>query len=261
MTSSSGAAFFDVDGTLLKSTIVHHYFYLAQQDQPAWKRGLLTARLLSWVPFYLWLDRVSRDAFNHVFYFNYAGLAVEDCRSQGQRYFQQKLRPCLFPAALAQIADYQSQGTRIVLVTGSVDCVIAPLAEFLGADSLTAQLEVEQGRYTGALRGEPVADQEKARLIRRYAEAHQIDLAQSYAYGDSMADLPMLQAVGHPVAVNPSSRLQQVALQAGWPIQTWVASSVAGAGFQSAQLASQPVSQPVSQPIAQPVPPSSEPCL
>jgi alcohol-forming fatty acyl-CoA reductase len=247
MTSTQGAAFFDVDGTLLKSTIVHHYFYLAQQDQPTWKRGLLLARLLSWVPFYLWLDRVSRDAFNHVFYFNYAGLAVEDCRSLGQRYFQQKLRPGLFPAALAQIAFHQSQGHRIVLVTGSVDCVIAPLAEFLGADSLTAELEVQNGCYTGALRGEPLADQEKARLIRRYAATHQLDLAQSFAYGDSMADLPMLQTVGHPVAVNPSSRLQKVAAQAGWPIKTWVTSP------QPSQLIPQPASQPASQ--------SSEPCL
>lgn len=226
MTANQGAAFFDVDGTLLKSTIVHHYFYLAQQDQPVWRRGLLTARLLSWVPFYLWLDRVSRDAFNHLFYFNYAGLEAEDCQSRGQRYFQQKLRSRLFPAALEQIAYHQSQGTRIVLVTGSVDCVIEPLAEFLGADRLTAQLEVEQGRYTGVLRGEPVADQEKARLIRRYAATHQIDLAQSYAYGDSMADLPMLQTVGHPVAVNPSKRLRKLATEMIWPVRKWTQSAI-----------------------------------
>ncbi len=242
MTSTQGAAFFDVDGTLLKSTIVHHYCYLAQQNQPVWRRGLILANLLSAVPFYLWLDRVSRDAFNHLFYFNYAGLTVEDCRSLGQRYFQQKLRPKLFPAALEQIAFHQSQGHRIVLVTGSVDCIIAPLAEFLAADSLTTQLQVQDGYYTGVLQGKPVADQEKARLICRYAETHQLDLAQSYAYGDSMADLPMLQTVGHPVAVNPSSSLGKIAVQMGWPIKTWT-------------------TLPQSRQPSQPVPQSSEPCL
>jgi phosphoserine phosphatase len=108
-------------------------------------------------------------------------------------------------------------------VTGSTDWTIAPLAEFLKADSLTARLEMQNGCYTGALQGEAVADQEKARLIDRYAATHQIDLSQSYAYGDSMADLPMLQTVGHPVVVNPSKRLQQTAVQAGWPIRQWSA--------------------------------------
>ncbi|MBF2048138.1 MAG: HAD family hydrolase [Leptolyngbya sp. IPPAS B-1204] len=217
------AAFFDVDGTLLKANIVHHYLYLAKQDRSLWQQGLTTARLLSLVPFYLWLDRISRDAFNQVFYQNYDGLSVEQCFALGQRYFQQKLRSGLFPAALQQIAEHKSQGAKIVLVTGSVDCIIAPLAEFLGASSLTTQLQVCNGYYTGNLQGEPVAEQEKARLIRQFAASQGIDLQRSYAYGDSIADLPMLQAIGHPVAVNPDVALSRIATQAGWPIKQWKA--------------------------------------
>jgi alcohol-forming fatty acyl-CoA reductase len=216
------AAFFDVDGTLCKSNIVHHYFYLARQDQSSWQQLQTTMRLLSLIPAYLWLDGVSRDAFNHVFYANYGGLAVEQCRKLGQRYFQQKLRANLFPAALAQIAQHQRQGRQIVLVTGSIDCIIAPLADFLKADAgLTTQLETVGEHYTGYLQGPPVADQEKARLIQKYATQTGIDLTQSYAYGDSIADLPMLQAIGHPVAVNPDKALRQLATQARWPIYDW----------------------------------------
>jgi alcohol-forming fatty acyl-CoA reductase len=216
------AAFFDVDGTLLKSNIVHHYQYLANQDQPRWKQIHTTARLLSLIPYYLLLDRVSRDEFNYFFYQNYRDFPVTAGEQLGRRYFQAKLRSTLFPGAIEQIRLHQRQGLQIVLVTGSVDLIMKPLAEFLGADRLiTTQLQVNGDRYTGELSGLPVAGQEKARLLNALAQAQGIDLVNSYAYGDSIADLPMLNAVGRAIVVNPDSALRQVALSQGWTIQQW----------------------------------------
>jgi alcohol-forming fatty acyl-CoA reductase len=216
------AAFFDVDGTLLKSNIVHHYLYLATQDRSIGQRWHVTARLASLAPYYLLLDRISRDQFNQLFYQNYRDFLVSDCREWGQRYFQAKMRSTIFPGGMEQIAQHQRQGLQIVLVTGSVDFVMTPLAEFLGADRLiTTQLQVNGDRYTGELEGLPVANQEKARLMNAFADEHGIDLANSYAYGDSIADLPMLNAVGQAIAVNPDAALRQVALQAGWTIKQW----------------------------------------
>jgi HAD superfamily hydrolase (TIGR01490 family) len=116
-----------------------------------------------------------------------------------------------------------------VLVTGSLDFIIAPLAEELGvADILAASLIESHGRFTGQLTAEPLCDQEKARRVRTFAEQNGIDLSRSYAYGDSIADLAMLEAVGHPQAVNPDRALAAVARARGWPVLRWKARGGSG---------------------------------
>lgn len=86
---------------------------------------------------------------------------------------------------------------------------------------LCASLQQQEGVATGELAGPPVSDGEKARLMRLYAESHQLDLATCEAYGDSYADLPMLEAVGRPHAVRPDRRLAAVAAQRSWPVMDW----------------------------------------
>jgi alcohol-forming fatty acyl-CoA reductase len=216
------AAFFDVDGTLLKSNVVDFYRYCIAHQPSIWRRSHSIARLLFFVPYYLLLDRVNRDQFNELFYQNYAGLTLEQCQRLGQQYFQEQIQPKLYPKALAQIREHQHRGDRIVLVTGSPDFVIAPLATFLKAEMLTVQLAVQRGYLTGEIVGLPVAGQEKSRLMQQFAEQYHIDLSHSFAYGDSIADLPMLQAVGYPVAVNPDKSLKQVCQQLGGNIASWL---------------------------------------
>lgn len=216
------AAFFDLDGTLLKSNVVDYYIYLASQGLSAVQRWGLILQLLMKAPYYLLLDRWSRDRFNRTFYRNYRGMLVEQCQEWSRSQFVDKLRPALFPAGLACIAQHQAAGRQVILVTGSLDFIVAPLAEFIGTDAmLVASLEVEQGRFTGEMLSQPVAGDEKARMMQALAQEREIDLTASYAYADSVADLPMLQAVGHPVVVNPDSRLERVAQQLGWAIAEW----------------------------------------
>ena len=136
--------------------------------------------------------------------------------------FETYVRPKLFPAALDCIREHQSRGDLIVLVTGSLDFIIQPLADYLQADAaLTVQLEEAHGTFTGALTTPPLSEAEKVRAIQTVVERYNVDLAASYAYGDSRADLPMLECVGNPIVVNPSKGLRQVAIESGWEISEW----------------------------------------
>ena len=219
---TSTAAFFDVDGTLLKANVVRHYLNLAQRDKLAIARLMTIAKILLQVPYYLLLDRFSRSHFNRVFYRNYRQMSASDCQRWSQQYFEETLRDRLFLAAKYCIYDHQQRGDRIVLVTGSPNFIISPLAAFFRVDgAIATNLEMANGYYTGKIVGLPLAGEEKARSVRSISQQLGIDLSQSHAYGDSIADLPMLYTVGYPVAVNPSRALSKIAKKKGWLIQRW----------------------------------------
>jgi HAD superfamily hydrolase (TIGR01490 family) len=132
------------------------------------------------------------------------------------------IKPRRFREVEACIAEHRAAGRRIVLVTGSLDFIMAPLAEDLRADDVIASSLVEaNGRFTGELDGPPIGQEEKRRRVLEFARANAIDLSQSYAYGDAIADLPMLEAVGFPHTVNPDKALGAVAKTRGWTVHHW----------------------------------------
>ena len=197
---------------------------------PAFMRPLWTAAFyLLKGPYYKIVDKFSRTRLNVVFYRNYAGLQAQRVRSCVAPCFEELLRPCIFEEGSSCISEHRSAGRRIVFVTGSIDFIIEPLAGYLKADDVLAPKLIERdGRFTGELDGPPVGETEKARRIQAYAEREDIDLSESYAYGDSIADLPMLQAVGHPGAVNPDNSLRLAAKKKGWPVYQWVTRNGSG---------------------------------
>jgi HAD superfamily hydrolase (TIGR01490 family) len=216
------AAFFDVDGTLTQTNILQPLVWYQLAHLSRARFGLWAAGLLPQVPRYLWIDRRSRGLMNVVFYRRYAGIPVDKLYAWHRHTFSDLLLPRLFAPALECIREHKRQGHRVVLVTGGLECVHQPLAEFLGADELIAACLAERdGLCTGELTGPPVADEWKATLIRTYAEQNGIDLAPCHAYGDSFGDAPMLQCVGTPVSVNPDRRLRALAKQRNWRIQEW----------------------------------------
>ena len=220
--SGRTAAFFDVDGTLLKSNIVHYYTYFRRRRLPpvlaaAW-HALFAVKCL----YFLVLDRIDRSRLNVVFYRGYRGMRVSETEQAMADCHREVIVPRLYPAAAACVAEHLAAGRRVVLVTGSIDFIMAPLAADLGAAHVLAPGLVRAGDvFTGELSGPPLAEEEKARHMRRLAEREGIDLSGSYAYGDSYADLAMLEAVGHPQAVNPDSRLAALAAGRGWPVHRW----------------------------------------
>ena len=216
------AAFFDVDGTLVQSNVVHYYRYLALRGASPLGKWWWYCRFLPKIPFYLVIDKIDRARFNRAFYRNYAGLDARWAHSQAGALFADFLQPRLFPGALSALRQHLEAGHLVVLVTGSLDFLIAPLQQYLGAtDAFCVSIGERDGRFTGVLDGPPLSEEEKARVVREYAARHQLDLSACYAYGNDPADLPMLQAVGHPVAVNPHGALAQMAAGQGWEVRDW----------------------------------------
>jgi HAD superfamily hydrolase (TIGR01490 family) len=128
----------------------------------------------------------------------------------------------LSPEGRRVIARHQAAGHHVVLVTGSLEALARPLAHALAIELVLATtLEQDAACVTGKLAGTHPYGDGKRVLVERHAAQRGLDLAASYAYADSYADLPLLLAVGHPHAVNPSPRLQRAASRRGWPILTW----------------------------------------
>jgi HAD superfamily hydrolase (TIGR01490 family) len=128
--------------------------------------------------------------------------------------------PITYAEAIDLMSEHRRAGRRIYLVSAAPAEIVEPLAQHLGADDAVAsiaRIDLE-GRYTGELERYAYGS-EKARLIEELAARDGVDLAASHAYSDSVTDLPMLEAVGYPVAVNPDRALRRVARQRGWEIR------------------------------------------
>lgn len=220
------AAIFDVDGTLVGSNVVSYYAWLRMQELPAAARPLWLAAFLPKIPYYWGLDKISRAHFNRAFYKNYAGWKPSRARHLGHESFAGFTLDRIFPDALARLREHKAAGHRVVLLSGALDFLLEPMKDLVD-DVLCATLAVEDGVYTGELSGAPVAGDARARMLASFARRRNLDLSRSYAYADSISDLPMLEAVGNPVAVNPDRRLAAEAKKRGWDVRDWGKNGVA----------------------------------
>lgn len=214
---TSVAAIFDVDGTLVRTNAVDYYlFFIRHLHSPARRFPKLLAVLLR-APYWLLLDRVDRGSFNRSFYHQYDGFPVKEVQELAQVCFRDVLTPRLIPEALRRAREHRARGDRILLVSGTLDFVLAPLAAFLGAEAvLCPSLLHHNGIYRGEIAGRNVVGSVKAEVVAEYAQDHGIDLSQSHAYADSVSDLALLNRVGHAVVVNPCRRLLTIAQRLGW---------------------------------------------
>lgn len=213
------AAFYDVDGTLIKTNIVHAFaWYASHQATVVGSLGKMIATGLS-LPLFLVADKLSRKAFNELFYRYYRGQSEDRLTLLAEELFEDVIKPSIFPRARDLVEESRRAGCRQVMVSGGLDFTVRPLAKHLGMDDYIAnRLEFSGGYATGML-GKPfVAGATKAQILRDYAAAHDIDLGQSWGYSDSYSDYPMLTVVGRPTCVNPDFRLRTVARSYDWPV-------------------------------------------
>ena len=126
--------------------------------------------------------------------------------------------PIVYEEAVELIREHQEAGREVIVISSSGNEVVEPIGERLGVDlAIGTQMAIAEGRYTGEILFYAYG-KGKAEAMQRLAEERGYDLDESYAYTDSVTDLPMLEVVGHPVATNPESDLRKVAEQRGWPI-------------------------------------------
>jgi putative phosphoserine phosphatase/1-acylglycerol-3-phosphate O-acyltransferase len=211
------AAFFDMDRTLLKGA-----------SGPVISRALRRAGLVSdrSLPgegaMYAFFDLVGETLPAMALARGAALLArgwdAEQVRAVGREAAEELARD-VTPYALPLIQEHQAKGRPVVLATTTPDHLVRPLAERLGFDDVVAtRYGEEAGAFTGQLAGEFVWATGKRSAVASWARENDVDLAKSYAYSDSIYDLPLLTAVGHPCAVNPDPRLLAVAALARWPV-------------------------------------------
>jgi HAD superfamily hydrolase (TIGR01490 family) len=148
-------------------------------------------------------------------------LEVEELRALVSEAMEPALKPLVYREPLDVVARHRERGERVYIVSAALQEIVDALAAELGFDgALGSVCEVADGRYTGrslrACHGPGKAD-----AVRELAEAEGIDLARSTAYSDSHTDLPFLEAVGNPVAVNPDRELRRLARARGWPVLTF----------------------------------------
>lgn len=131
--------------------------------------------------------------------------------------------PQLYPAAIKRMAWHSNQGHRVFLVSGTLECLARAVARRLPGpvEVCATQLEISGDRWTGRIAGLHMSGEEKARAVGTLAARFGLSLWDSYAYGNSTSDLPMLDTVGRRVAVNPPARLLRIARSEGWPACDW----------------------------------------
>jgi HAD superfamily hydrolase (TIGR01490 family) len=217
------AAFFDLDKTVIARAS------MVAMGRPLYREGLVSRWLLLralWgqlVYLMLGADEAklarTRDSVLHLV----AGWERDRVARIAREAVEEVLEPIVYDEALELIAEHQEAGRPVFLVSASPQEIVAPLAEHLGVDGAIATVaEVDdRGRYTGRVERYCYGP-EKAVAMAEVAAAEGIDLAESWAYSDSATDIPMLAAVGHPVAVNPDRELLRAARERGWAVRWFV---------------------------------------
>jgi HAD superfamily hydrolase (TIGR01490 family) len=134
-------------------------------------------------------------------------------------FLEQKIEPIMPDASRRLIEQHRAAGDELLIITATNAFVTAPIAERFGIEHLIAtEPEVIEGHYTGNVTGEPCFRQGKVNRLNRWLTDHAMDLRESWFYSDSHNDIPLLQRVANPVAVDPDATLADLAKTRGWPI-------------------------------------------
>ncbi|MEO7035124.1 MAG: HAD-IB family hydrolase, partial [Polyangiaceae bacterium] len=212
------ACYFDVDGTLVTSNLVHPtLYYLLNQGTPLQTLKRVGRALLG-APRMALAEMVDRRTFNELLFASFAGISEDRMVLLAEDAFENVMKASLYPAAKGLVQKSRDAGHDVVLVSGALTVVLEQVSKYLGAQEVIGnRLEFKAGIATGKLLKPVVAGPEKARLIREHAKERGYDLAECFAFSDSYSDVPMLSVVGHPAAVNPDKRLALLAKAYSWP--------------------------------------------
>ncbi len=162
-------------------------------------------------------------SFNEFQLREFAGKTVAEIEELSAEHFEKMAREKVYMEALEMIREQRRIGDLTCMITATNAAIAAPVAAFFGFNTVIAtSLEVSDGRYTGRITGEYCVGAGKLPYMRELCAGFATDLNASCYYGDSIADLPVLEAVGNPVAVNPRDRLRGIARARGWPVLDFV---------------------------------------
>ena len=214
-------AAFDLENTLIASNVVTSYAWLATRRLPWDDRLRFVAQTLAEAPRLLSMDRKDRGDFLRHFYRRYEDAPVAQLAEDSVELSSDLLLAKAFPAAVRRVREHRALGHRTLLITGALDFVIEPLRPLFD-DIVCASLSVKpDGTYSGELTDVPPTGESRAQALYDYCDANGFDPRQCVAYADSSSDLPLLDAAGFPVAVNPETKLAAIARSRGWLVEHW----------------------------------------
>jgi HAD superfamily hydrolase (TIGR01490 family) len=210
-----GIDFFDVDHTLTRRSSGGRFITLAM------KKRVLPLRLLFVVAWYsltyklgIFRLRAYEEGFPYL-----RGIQRDALEEIARESFESALKGDLFDEAVDLVRGYVSRGRSVVLATSSLDFIVAPLADYLGVDGVIATtLEFVDGACTGRIAGVPMFRKEKRERVIEFLSERGVSPIDCSFFSDSIYDLPLLESVGKPVAVNPDHRLRRIARRRAWTI-------------------------------------------
>jgi HAD superfamily hydrolase (TIGR01490 family) len=213
------AAFFDLDKTVIAKSSALAF------GRPFYRDGLITRRALvkgayAQLVFKLGgrADEQSMIRIRDYLAELVKGWRVEQVNQIVAETLHELINPYVYAEAAALIEEHQSAGRDVVLVSASGEEMVRPIGELLGVtDVIATRMVMTDGRYSGAIEFY-AAGAAKVGAVRELAERRGYDLADCFAYSDSVTDAPLLEAVGRPTAVNPDRGLRRLAAERAWPI-------------------------------------------
>lgn len=213
------ASYFDVDGTLVSSNLLHTaIFYMANDINPMRSFRNVAGMVLKGPRLYL-AERRDRRIFNELLFEVFAGVSEDRLHVLADESFDWCMRKHIYPGARDLIKRCKAAGQEVVLISGALDFMLSRLSEELGADHYVGnRLEIKDGYATGKMLRPVIAGPTKSRIIYDHAQERGHNLADCFAYSDSYSDVPMLSVVGKPAAVNPDRQLHRLATTYQWPI-------------------------------------------
>ncbi len=212
------AAFFDLDKTIIARSSSHAFSKPFQAGGLISRRAMLRSAYSQFVYLVGGADHDQMEKMRQFMSQLVAGWDVANVREIVAETLHHIVDPIVYDEAVSLMEEHRALGRDVIVVSASGAEVVGPIGAMLGADDVIAtQLEIVDGKYTGTIEYYAYAE-EKARAIRALADERGYDLERSFAYSDSVTDVPMLEAVGHPHAVNPDKELRRIAADRGWPI-------------------------------------------
>ncbi len=215
------AAFFDLDKTVIAKSSSLAFSKPFQAGGLISRRAVLRSAYAQFVYLVGGADHDQMEKMRAFMSQLCAGWDVATVREIVAETLHHVMDPLVYDEAVSLIEEHHRAGRDVVIVSTSGSEVVEPIGAMLGADHVVAtRLEVVDGHYTGQISYYAYAE-EKARAITALAAERGYDLPRSFAYSDSVTDVPMLEVVGHPHAVNPDRELRRTAAARGWPVLTF----------------------------------------
>ncbi len=220
-TAPRAAAFFDLDKTIIAKSSTLAF------SRPFYRGGLINRRAVlksAYAQFVYLIGGADHDQMERLrasISAMCAGWDVQQVKDIVAETLHELIDPIVYDEAVSLIEGHHAAGRDVVIVSSSGAEVVEPIGELLGADRVIAtRMVVQDGRYTGEIDFYSYGEG-KAEAVREVAAMVGYHLPESFAYSDSITDLPMLATVGHPVAVNPDRALRKEAAARGWPVLTF----------------------------------------